>query len=339
MSDAAPNYLPLVVGAAGLLALTAGLVWNEYSAYQRFRDLAWAQEHIQATEAGDIDSDADGELVHMTGELAADGTRRDPVFNVETSAVRLDRIVEQREKTSSDEGVEYRWVRREVAGGAPVLPAAGRPEPGEPLTGATFTASEPTVGAHQLADDIVDDMDGDAIEVDSDIVGGFPDPLQKAASPLTTDDGEETACFRADPETETCGHGVGDVRVYWETFEQGPVSLYGKLDGETITEFEAPALDDTLGEITPGHDSATAMLEASQQDASIFLWAMRGFGTFATFFFGVFMFAGLQPAEPSFPLLGPVDSGGKVIGAGILTGLAIGITVIGLGALFTSVAL
>lgn len=339
MSDADRNPLMLIIGAAGLFAVTAGLIWNEHSAYQRFRDLAWAQERIQSIDATDIDAAADGELVHMTGELAADGTRRDPVFNVETSAVRLDRVVEQRERNHTDEGVDYRWVRREVAGGDPVLPSAGLPDPDEPLIGATYTASDPTVGAYNLADDIVDDMDGDAIEIDSDTVDGFPAPLQKAASPLTTDHGEETACFRAVPETETCGHGVGDVRVYWETFEQGPTSLYGKLDGDTITEFQTSALDDSLGEITAGPDSATAMLEASQHDARLFLWAMRIFGTFTTLFFGVFLFAGLQHRAPEFPLIGPVDSGGKVFGAGILTGLVVGITVVTLGALLTTAAL
>jgi hypothetical protein len=342
MSDGDTNSIALVISSIGLLAATAGLAWNEYSAYQRYRDLAWAQEHIRSINADTVESEADGQLVHMVGKLTTEGTRRDPVFNIETSAARLDRVVERNKQTSpgiSEGGRSYEWVRRRRDAEHPVIPEDGRPNPDEPVVQDTFVADDPTVGAYHLSDDIVAEMDGETIELDRSVTGGFPEPLERAYSPLTTYDGKETVCVPADPGTGPCGEDVGDIRVYWETFEQGMVGLYGELDGDTITEFDAPALDDPLADITAGPDPAYVMLDAGRGEAEGFRWRMRLLGTGIAVAFCISLFSDLRRREFTFPLVGPLDHFGKVVGTSLLTGLAIGTTATVIGYILPAVAI
>ncbi|MEM6692933.1 MAG: TMEM43 family protein, partial [Planctomycetota bacterium] len=112
---------PIVGALFGMLMVPGSIAlqaWNEYRTIHRTRGLNEASEIVETIEdTSQVNPSFDGQLVHMTGEAQANGSLRDPIFGVESNAIRLQRNVEMYqwdEKKESKENNEPTYSYRQV---------------------------------------------------------------------------------------------------------------------------------------------------------------------------------------------------------------------------------
>lgn len=338
------------VGAGFVIMLIAcgGMFWNEWRYVNRSQDLSWGKKNVQSVDSSEVDSEADGELVHTSGEAEAETPLRDEMFSLEMDGLKLERTAEmyqwEEEVEEKDDKKIYRYERvwSEMPINSDVFNTSkfkkhlrktgSHPNPDEmTVDGETFVASDATLDAYKLPGDLLEKLPtSETFSADSEFVQNLPPVVQKRNPSVTNTDDGPGICIPFKGHDQGCGHEVGDVRVSWSYEPEGTVSLYAGLNGETFESFSDKALHGELYRITTGKKSAKAMFEAAQTENWMLLWALR-LGGIVFMIMGVsFLFAPIDFLADYIPILGElVDTGTNLIAGAI--GLAFSFIAIALG--------
>ncbi len=318
----------VVIGLVLFLAAFPLLWWNEGRAVRDWQTLAEAEEAVISTSADEVAEGEEGKLVHLTGEATTDEVLEDDSFNVAQQGIILKRVAEmyqwQEEEEERNDTIEYTYSRTWAS---QVIdhsefeypedyqnPASMKYEPRE------FRADEVVLGAYDLPDFLIDQMDnyedlspGQAVE-DSEA-------LEYEISGDYIYVGEDPA----EPQ-------VGDIRVSYQIIRPATVSVLARQTGSTFEDFQAEA-GGTVGRLSVGEVTAEGMIEEARTEAVILTWILRGVG-FLMMVIGVgLLFKPLLMVTSFIPVLGSLLSAGVFVIA-LAAGLVFTSLTIGLAWLF-----
>ena len=318
----------VVIGLLLFLAAFPLLWWNEGRAVRDWQTLAEAEEAVISTAADEIAEEEEGALVHLSGEATTDEVLTDDSFNVAQQGIILKRVAEmyqwQEEEEERNDTIEYTysqtWASQVIDHSEFEYPqeyqnpAAMRYEPRQ------FRADEVSLGAYELPDFLIDQMDnyedlspGQAVEdreaLEYEISGDY---IYVGEDPV-------------DPQ-------IGDIRVSYQIIRPATVSVLAQQTGATFEKFQAEA-GGTVGRLNIGEISAEGMIEEARTEAVILTWILRGVG-FLMMVIGVgLLFKPLLLVAGFIPILGSLLSAGVFVIA-LAAGLVFTSLTIGLAWLF-----
>jgi hypothetical protein len=314
------------VGTGFVMILVAFplLFWNEGRAVKRAQDLATGKGAVVSTEADKIDSSLDGELIHLSGDVAVQEPARDSKFDIEADAVVLDRVVEmyqwkenKKTETKKINGEKKKvtkytytkeWSSSEINSSS-FKKSAEHPNPAMPLEGETFYANKASLGAYELSSDVKRKWSADqSHQLDEEDLASFS-PLNDREPVLN---GSEV--LFGDPSNTK----VGDVRISYKVAPPGKSSVIAGLSGDTLVKYSSPDLNSALLEVRSGVKSAEAMFEEAEAQNTTMTWILRFVGLFMMFSGFSLVFGPISVLAGRIPILGGIVGLGTTLVAGIL---------------------
>lgn len=314
----------VLVGIVMILGSIPLLFWNEGRAVQTARSLDEGADAVVSVDSDSVDSQYDGELIHLTDEAVTDDTVSDPEFPIERQAIALQRSVEmyqwheeeRTEGTGDDQRTVYEyhtdWADREIDSGQ-FRETQGHQNPSMPYGDNIERAQHVEVGAFQLSQSFIQQfrnfrnvtLDDEFLEAARDGLGFNNEEVHLAQGRLYL--GQNPA----NPK-------VGDVRIQFGTVEPHTVSVVGKQDGSTLAGYATEA-GDTLRLMYEGHMTADEVFERAHQENVIITWAIRIGGSFAMFIGFLLLFGPISFVARFIPIVGRLIIGAKQFVAGALT--------------------
>ena len=299
-----------------LLAAIAGLFYNEFRYYSKSEALQWAAQNVTEVSSENVNANLEGELIYLEGDVQAQATRSDPVFDVESSGIKMERFVEEYVRRRGDDNTTYKWIDSGVS-----------PSPGsENVNARVFQADNVRIGAYELSDGLVrDDVPVHTFDVREQLETDLPDEIQEQSFIYSAFGGG--LCFPEGESSDQCGNdrdNLADVRVYWEQFPEGPTSLYAGLEDGKLVPFESPDFTEPLARVSTGHDSASAMFQAEREEnfgGFLGFYILISFGLFMSLVF--FLSTMSSIIDGNWPLVGKIESFGLQLLGMILLFLAI----------------
>ncbi|TNE90197.1 MAG: hypothetical protein EP330_09060 [Deltaproteobacteria bacterium] len=279
------------------------LIWNEWSAVNRYQTLAMGQAAAIEVSADTVDGGNEGKLVHLSGKATTDETLTDVQFGVSENAIKLDREVEmyqwvQHEEKKSEKKVggktetttTYTWSK-EWKGSLvssssfkakvdPVTKEALVNPSAMPYEDADFAAKKVTVGAFDLSVGLVNRLTAwEDRTVSADDLAVAPDAVKGS---LQVHDGGYY--LGANPSSPS----IGDVRIKYRMVKPAVVTVVAAQKNKTLDAWESPGGTGSIAELRAGTLSKDEMFEAAVSDRALMSWIIR-FGGFLAMFFGITM--------------------------------------------------
>jgi hypothetical protein len=279
-----------------LIAVAIGLLfWNEGRAVNTARALSEGAGQIITIDPSAPPPDAQGKLVHFSGDLVVDGKPADDLFtaiSVPGNANRLVRTVEMyqwREEKSTE-------TRKKLGGGEEKVTTftykrdwsstpidssrfedpSGHDNPPMPAKSASFSATQGHVGAIALPGARIAGL-GERQQIPLGESG------RKAvlgalgiSGPATASTGE--VYIGANPASPM----TGDLRISFSVNTASRISAVGKLSGNTLEPFAA-SNGVEISMTRAGDMSAAEMFEAAQSTNAMITWALRAAGLLAMY--------------------------------------------------------
>ncbi len=286
-SRAGDSFGGVIFGILLFLGSFALLFWNEGRAVKRARDLEFGAENVVKASAATVNAKNEGKLIHVSGAVSAPGVVADPVFGVQTKALRLSREVEmyqwkESSKSKKDKKLggsevtttEYKyqlvWNDKLIKSGD--FQESGHDNPSTmPYDGADFSAQGIKLGAYSLAPAIVEDISPDTAFT--------PAPTKMPA-------GAKMAGSYIYVGQAMNAPKVGDLRISYKTAPFGPFSIVAGQQAQGLVPFADPELNDPITLLEKGTQSAEAMFKAAE-DANAVMTLILRFVGFLMMFFGL----------------------------------------------------
>jgi hypothetical protein len=331
----------VVGGIVLVLASIGGLWWNEGRAVNTAKGLKEGSAAVTSISADQVELANNGQLVHVSGQAAAQDVLRDPVLGVAETAIALVREVEMyqwredsRTETrttvgGSEERVttySYRpeWSSRHIDSSRFNQAAAHRNPAGFPIESETRRADNVALGAFRLNPALIAQIrQSEPFELGAEHAASLPERFRERAS--TDQPGWLHVGDPLAPE-------IGDMRIRLQVVRDQPVSLLARQVDNTF-EAHTTSHGTSIERLMPGILSADAMFEQMVRENTIMTWALRIGGVLMMVIgFGLI----LKPIRVTFDVL-PIL--GSIAGAGIgvislVLGLVLSLTTIALAWLF-----
>jgi len=309
----------VLVGLVFFVVAFPLLFWNESRAVQTARSLKEGAGAVISAPADKVDPANEGRLVHVSGQVTAEGTLTDEQYGVSADALKLIRNVEMyqwvedkksEEKKKLGGGTEtvttYDYKKEwsgEAVDSASFRHPEGHENPGAlPVESETVTADPITLGAFTLAPEQVEKLGG---EVDLPI-----GEEQKAQILEGQREGVRVDNGRFYLGAAPSSPQVGDARVSFQVVEPGPRSLVARQVGDTFESYQTQAGDAILL-LEDGTKSAAAMFQTAQDANRMMTWILRGVGFFVMFLGLLMVFKPIAVFGDVVPLVG------TILGAGL----------------------
>jgi len=268
------------------------LWWNEGRAVKVAQSLDEGAGAVVTIAPDEVQSENDGELVHLTGLARSDDQLKDPDFGIDRKGIKLVRSVEMYQWTESVErkkhkktgGKEetrttYRYKRTwssEPIDSSGFTDSKGHGNPPMRFQPATRLAPNVTLGAFALPTELVDRITGEAVV-----------PMDEAAlAKLTPALGQRTrvheGAFHHRPTAAAADFDatrpeIGDYRIRFLLLEAAEVSIVAKQSGATLTAYPTKAGEELLL-LRMGSFTAAAMFESAVAQNVTLTWGLRGGG-------------------------------------------------------------
>lgn len=322
------------------LALFAGsfplLIWNEGRAVKRYRDLAEGRAAVVVADAATVDPALEGKLVHMGGEATTDEVLAFEAFGVSAPALRLRRTAlmyqwreesetRKEKKLGGKEVTEttYRyekvWAPELIASGG-FKEAAGHENPASlPITSAEQLARQVSVGAHQLSEALLRQIDRfEPLAVSAQTAAGLD--ATWAGKLKVHADGYYLGADPAAPQ-------IGDVKVTFEVVRPTTVSFIARQAGATFGAWPTPGGRMLEQRLELGAVSAEAIFGMQEQENALLTWGLRALGAFLMFFGITLVFKPLVVVADVVPFVGSLLGGGVAIFAFLVTLICASVTI------------
>ena len=331
-----------VVGGIFLvLASIGGLWWNEGRAVNAAKGLKEGSAAVTSISADQVGLANNGQLVHVSGQAAAQDVLRDPVLGVAETAIALVREVEMyqwredsRTETrttvgGSEERVttySYRpeWSSRHIDSSRFNQAAAHRNPAGFPIESETRRADNVALGAFRLNPALIAQIrQSEPFELGAEHAASLPERFRERAS--TDQSGWLHVGDPLAPE-------IGDMRIRLKVVRDQPVSLLARQVDNTF-EAHTTSHGTSIERLMPGILSVDAMFEQMVRENTIMTWALRIGGVLMVVIgFGLI----LKPIRVTFdilPILGSIAGAGTGV-ISLVLGLVLSLTTIALAWLF-----
>lgn len=297
----------VVTGLAFFVIAFPLIIWNEAREIQTYRSLEEGASAVINVSAEQIDSQHDGQLIHITGEARTPSVLTDDTFAISENALKLKRIVEiyQWSEEKQSETVEklggsvettttytYKeiWDDRLINSQDFKDLANHRNPQIKPLENEEKTASPISVGAYTLSDRLIASLtDYQRLDLANDLL-----------TTLTYAQQEQWQVFNnyvyqsADPSNPE----IGDVRVYYQIIRPSTVSIIAQQNGPDLQAYQTKQ-GKSIEMVRLGQHSATEMFEGAVQANHLTSWLFR----FLAF---IFMYLGLKTILAPLAVLGSV---------------------------------
>ena len=312
----------IVVGILFIPGSILLLSWNEHRAITTTHSLNEAAKSYVDVAADKVDPANDGKLIHVTGPVATKEGVRDDTFEVSANALRLKRSVEMYQWKQTDSSEEKKNLggstdtvttyKYEKVWSDSLIDSSNFKQPdghGNPTSmiakSETFIASDATLGAFTVPEDIIGMMSGDkAINPTRENFDALSDEL-KTAGHLTS----SGYYFGKDP----AAAAVGDQKVTFEALNPATFSILTQQNGSTFQPFQTKA-GDAIERVESGTVDAKLMLAHAQSENTLFTWILRLVGLIIMWIGFGLIFKPLSVLADVIPFLGSiVGAGGGLI--------------------------
>jgi len=317
-------FKSLIIGLLLFVLSFPVLFWNEGRAVTTARSLNEGQKQTVSVACDTVDRANDGKLVHMSGLASTADVLCDEMFNVEVNAIRIQRIAEmyqweEDERTETDKTLgggkkttktyQYskEWSASKIDSGNFRHPEGHKNPRTMLITPRMQTASEVTLGAFQLSDDLVSNIRGSqTIGLDaSNIPETFREQMRFVGGELY---------LGADSESPQ----IGDIRVRFEATPATEVSILAQQKNASFQPYQTQA-GDALSRLEMGMLSAEEMFAHARTENSIFTWVLRALGS-AIMLGGLMMLMSpLVIVGDVIPLVGSIVQGSTFLVAALFT--------------------
>ena len=322
-----------LIGGIMFLGSFALLWWNEGRAIAEARALSEGAGAVVAVAHDRVDPGNEGKLLHVSGQVEADGPIDDPETTLAVDALQLKRIVEmyqwREERKSKEEKklgggsetvttyeYEQRWSDDPIDS-SDFRYAEGHANPVEwPLSSRNFEPNAVHLGAFPLAP---------AVRA---AVGNWTDLPTAVASTLP----EQFGDFRRQADgqlylgADPASPQVGDLRIRYQYQPEAAFSIVAKqvsgaLDRYTASNGREVLLVDS-GDVAPA-----AMFAGAQSRNSMFTWLGRAGGTLLMWIGLSMVFAPISRVLDVLPMLGTIGTWGIGVVTGLITLTLAGLTI------------
>ncbi len=277
-------FAGVIVGIVLIFACVWGLAWNEGNAIKVERGLNEGAGLVVEAEASPIDPAKDQQLVHVVGDVAVTEPLTDPQFGVTATGVRLDRQVEMyqwqeesksetRTKLGGGEETVTTYTYTKVWSSTPIDSSgfqspAGHENPAMTLEGATVYATDATLGAFQLEENVLAQMEG---AQPLSLGAERAEAIQAAAGQgRTLTVANNQIYMGANPQVPA----VGDTRVSYQVTPAAETSVVARQNGDGFLPYRTRNGTEIL--MVASGDTPAADMFQSAQDANTFIaWAIR----------------------------------------------------------------
>jgi hypothetical protein len=270
-----------VAALIGLILVPVSIVvlyWNEGRAVDSIRALNRGAAAIVEVNATEVDPQANGKLVHVSGMMQPTTPARDPVFGVTGDGLlRLSRTVEmyqwkEESKSQSTQSVggskttETTYTYTHVWSDQPIVSAQfkvrdGHQNPPMHVRSATFNAGEVKLGAYRVDPSLLNK------------VATFT-PLQAQSAPPA---GYQAAGDGFYQGQNPGNPAIGDMRVSFADVPAQAVSVAAAQSGGVLAGYR-DANGYTIALAEPGVATAAALFHDEQKSESQLTWILRGAG-------------------------------------------------------------
>lgn len=330
-------FAGVLVGFVLIFVCVWGLAWNEGNAVKVARGLTEGAGAVIEAEATPINPANDQKLVHVTGEVAVTEPLSDPEFGVTGVGVKLDRNVEMyqwQEESKSESRTKLGggeetvttytytrvWSPTAINSSAFNTPA-GHENPAMTLEGAEVYATDATLGAYQLEENVLSQMEGaQALSLSNQA-----EAIQAAAGQgRTVTVSGDTIYMGANPQTPV----IGDTRVSYQVTPAAETSVVGRQNGDGFLPYRARNGSEFLL-VAAGDVPAADMFQSAQDANNIMAWIFRALGMVLLMVgFGLIL-APLGVLADVLPLAGTIVRMGTGL-IGFVLGLIVGTVTIAL---------
>lgn len=321
----------VVVGIVLIFACVWGLAWNEGNAVKVERGLREGAGLVVEAATSPIDPTKDQRLVHVVGDVAVTAPLTDAEFGVTATGVRLDRRVEMyqwqeesksesRTKLGGGEETVTTYTYTKVWSSTPIDSSgfqspAGHENPAMTLEPATVYASDATLGAFQLEENVLAQMDG----AQALPLGAQAEAIQAAAGQgRTLTIANDQIYMGANPQVPS----VGDTRISFQLTPAAETSVVARQNGDGFLPYRTRNGTEIL--LVASGDTPAADMFQSAQDANTFIaWAIRVGGVILLMVGFGLVLAPLGVLADVLPLAGTVVRMGTGL-IGFVLGLLVG---------------
>ncbi|MBW2455788.1 MAG: TMEM43 family protein [Deltaproteobacteria bacterium] len=268
------------------------LWWNEGRAVKVAQSLDEGAGAVVAVGTDGVESENDGELVHVSGLARSEDLLRDVDFGVTRKGIKLIRSVEmyqwtesvertRRKKTGGKEETRttYRYKRSwssEPIDSSGFTDAKGHGNPAMRFQQATRLAPNVTLGAFSLPPELVTQITGEAIvPLDEAALAKLTPALQQRT-------GVHEGAFHHRPTATAATFDaalpeIGDYRIRFSALEAAEVTIVAKQSGSSLRAYETKAGEDLLM-LKMGSHSAEQMFASAVAQNVALTWGLRGGG-------------------------------------------------------------
>ena len=314
-SRIAGSFVGVLVGILLFVASFPLIIWNEGRSVQRIKTLGEGRGAVVSVASDGIDATHEGALVHITGLASTNDVLKDPVFGIETNALKLSRTVEMyqwkessQSKTTQNLGgsetTETTYTYEKVWSSSAISSSgfkqqAGHQNPAMPYSSESFAAQDVTLGAFKLGEPFV-----------SQISGWQPFPVSEdnldAAEPEVYSGFQVVngSFYRGDSSFPQ----IGALRVTFQSVAPQAVSAVGLQQGSQLATYKAA--NGTINLLGMGTVPAADMFAAAEAENKIITWIIR-FAGFAMMWIGLSLVLG-----PISVLASVIPFLGNLLGAG-----------------------
>ncbi|MGV3578460.1 TMEM43 family protein [Brevundimonas sp.] len=279
-------FAGVLVGIVLIFACVWGLAWNEGNAVKVARGLTEGAGAVVEAPASPIDPSNDQKLVHVVGDIAVTAPLEDNEFGVTATGVRLSRTAEMyqwQEESKSESRTKlgggeetvttYTYSKvwsAEAIDSSKFNTPAGHENPVSPLESADIFATDATLGAYQLEENVLGQVGG-------------------AEALNLTDQSEAIAAAIGEaPEHEVSGSTIfmgesartpviGDLRVSYEVTPAAEISVVARQNGDNFLDYRARNGSEFLL-VANGDTPAGDMFQSAQDENNLIAWIVRAIG-------------------------------------------------------------
>jgi hypothetical protein len=268
----------------GLVLLPLSVVllfWNEGRAVNAEQALSQGAKQVVEIDADQLDSGADGKLVHLSGTMTLSTPAKDPLFGATgDNLARVQRKVEmyqwkEDQRSTSHESVGGSKTTKTIASYSQVWSSepinsgsfkhpSGHNNPEMPIHSETFNSDSAKLGAYHIGSVVLDKL-SNFQPFTPELSSATPSDYRHVVDGYFRGTGSPDA-----PE-------IGDLRVTFGAINAQPISVVAGLSGDTLAEYHG-AHNYAIVMAQPDTASASELFKAKKQQESKLSWIFRGVG-------------------------------------------------------------
>ena len=279
------------------------LFWNEGRTVTATRTNEFGADNVVEAEAGSVNAEQDGELVHVVGEATTDAVLTDDEYGVSATAFQLARKVEMyqwveeshtREEKKLGGKIEktttYSYVKEWCSSAVnsdtfhekdKVNPPARRT-----LGSDCIYAPSATLGARRLTESQIKRLGGST-------------PLVTKYNPVGTNEFFEVTAVPAPK--------VGDIRVTFSVVKAPKtITVVAAQKGDTFTKYTVKDTKQSISHVLDGSVDAAGVFAAAERGNTLMAWILRLAGFFLMFTGLKMVLAPLQVLADVVPFIGSI---------------------------------